>query len=564
MPSKYDKVYRFDLIQELVSYDEKTHLAKFKLTPNPERYEWKAIDGQKYLCDKMEPFRFSENVFAEMMLDMKGKALYYVKPDIDNIVDYIESRVPKIRKFLASSESHYEFKDKSEDFLQSMSNDEMSFVILCIDIFGSTKLSEELSSEQNSKIIQIFSKELAAIVDAYQGFVLKYVGDGLIAYFPKPSQLGMEDNAVDCAVTMKFLIEDGINKVLVENGLPELKFRIGLDTGEDIISTIGDAASKQHKDLIGLTINFAAKIQNSAQPNQIVIGESTKKQLHTTRKRLFEGHTPKDWNYHHVDKKSVYQLYYLSSTVKPHKPKPSSAISADNNGKDITNSRFSLEPSEQQNMSIQKYFDMTKKLIDDLQSISKINPSHATDLKIYDNFIKFSNRCLHSNMTIVNTLLNSEKEFLKDTEKYGFSEKTMQNIYDVTAIHDAVRFYSMIEFALGTLLKGVMYPPNTYASGTETLEKIRDIINTLLPNNTFFWDEIDITFKNALTFGWYYIKNKEMLYFENSQLDNPKRLLQLNLAKKLENLEPMTMGIFSAVGRWPRDDNPEFDKMDEF
>ena len=207
---------------------------------------------------------------------------------------------------------------------------------------------------------------------------------------------------------------------------------------------------------------------------------------------------------------------------------------------------------------------MTKKLIDDLQSISKINPSHATDLKIYDNFIKFSNRCLHSNMTIVNTLLNSEKEFLKDTEKYGFSEKTMQNIYDVTAIHDAVRFYSMIEFALGTLLKGVMYPPNTYASGTETLEKIRDIINTLLPNNTFFWDEIDITFKNALTFGWYYIKNKEMLYFENSQLDNPKRLLQLNLAKKLENLEPMTMGIFSAVGRWPRDDNPEFDKMDEF
>ena len=91
MPSKYDKVYRFDLIQELVSYDEKTHLARFKQTPNPERYEWKTIDGQKYLCDKMEPFRFSENVFAEMMLDMKGKALYYVKPDIDNIVDYIES-----------------------------------------------------------------------------------------------------------------------------------------------------------------------------------------------------------------------------------------------------------------------------------------------------------------------------------------------------------------------------------------------------------------------------------------------------------------------------------------
>jgi hypothetical protein len=218
----------------------------------------------------------------------------------------------------------------------------------------------------------------------------------------------------------------------------------------------------------------------------------------------------------------------------------------------------------QQNISVQKYFDVTKKLIDDLQSISKINTSHITDLKIYDNFIKFSNRCIHSNITVVNTLLNLKKEFLRDIEKYGFSEKTMQNIYDVTAIYDSVRFYSMIEFALGTLLKGVMYSPNTSASGTESLEKIKEIINTLIPNNTFCWDDIDITFKNAVTFGWYYIKNKELMYFENSQFDNPKRLPQLDLVKKLENLEPMTMGIFSAIGGWPRDDNPEFYKIDDF
>jgi hypothetical protein len=137
-------------------------------------------------------------------------------------------------------------------------------------------------------------------------------------------------------------------------------------------------------------------------------------------------------------------------------------------------------------------------------------------------------------------------------------------MYDVTAIHDSIRFYSMIQFALGTLLKGVMYRPHTHASGNETLEKIKDIIDTLLPNNTFFWNELDITFKNALTFGWYYIKNKELLYFETPQLDNPKRLFQLELVKKLENLEPMAMGVFSAVGKWPRDDDPSFTEIDEF
>lgn len=561
IPSKYDdKLYRFDLIQKLVSYDKKTHLAIMEYTPNPERYEWKTIGGEEYLCDKMEPFRFLKERFFQMLKDMKGKTLYYVKPDIDNITDYIQIQIPKIRQFLTDDQSTYEFKDKSEEFLQSLNNDELTFVILCIDIVGSTKLSEQLSLEQNSKIIQIFSKELAYVVDAYHGFVLKYVGDGLIAYFPEPNHLGMEDNAVDCAVTMKFLIERGINKVLKENELPELKFRLGLDTGEAIVSTIGNSTSKQHKDLIGLTINIAAKIQSSAQPNQIVIGESTKKQLHTTRKKLFEPYTPKSWNYHHVDKTSIYQLYSLSNTVTPHPSASLSQISENNNHM----STFSFEPNQEQSGLIQKYSDITKNLIQELKSISKINPSHVSDLKMYDNFIKFSNRCLYSNMSIANVMLNSKKEFLKDVEKYGFSENTIQNLYFTSAIHDSNQFYTMMEFSLGTLLKNVTYDLNTKANGTESLEKIKEIINTLLPNNTFFWNEIDFTFKNALMHNWYYIKNNELLYFENSQLDNPSRLLHEDLIQKLEILTPMTAGVISAIGNWPREDDPKFTEIDDF
>jgi class 3 adenylate cyclase len=562
IPSKYDdKLYRFDLLQKLKAYDKKTHLAIFEYTPNPARYDWKIIDGQKYLIDKMEPFRFSEKVYAEIMADMKGKNLYWVKPDIDNITDYIESRIPKIHKFLTNLDSTYEFKDKSEDFLHSLNHDEMTFVILCIDIIGSTKMSEELPLEQNSKIIQVFSKELAAIVDAYHGFVLKYVGDGLIAYFPEPNHLGMEDNAVDCAVTMKFLVENGINKILTEKGLPELKFRIGLDTGEAIVSTIGDISSKQHKDLIGLTINFAAKIQSSAQSNQIVIGESTKKQLHTTRKKLFSKYTPKTWNYHHVDKKTIYLLYSLNDDVKPHESKSSSQMSINEN---VTHSNFEFNPDLEDNILIDKYEEITKKLINDLKSISKINSSCASDLKIYDNLIKFSNRCIHSNMSLVHALLNSKKEFLESVEKYGISENTINNLYDITTIQDSIRFYSLIECALGTLLKGVEFSPGKYANGTEKLEEIKKIIDILLPKNTFFWDEIDIKFRNALINNWYYVKNQELIFFENSQLDNPTRLIRSTFIKKMEYLNPMAMGVCSAIGEWPRKDNSDFTKIDDF
>lgn len=316
MPSKYDKnLYRIDLIQEVEWYDEKTHQMKLKLTPNPERYEWKTVGGTEYLCDKFEKIMFSKETFAKFIQSMKGKGLYWVKPDIDNIIDYINERVPKISSFFEEHNVNYEFKDKSEEFLNSIPIREMTFTILCIDLQGSTQLSQRLSPEDNAKIMQLFLKEMTVIVAAYHGYVLKYVGDGLIAYFPEPNFLGMEDIAVDCAVTMKFLIEQGINKVLMEKNMPELKFRIGLDTGEAIVSTVGDISSKQHKDLIGLTINFASKIQGVAKKNQIVIGDSTKKQLHTTRKTLFEEYNPNNWDY--KIQNTIYQLHSLVA-VEPH------------------------------------------------------------------------------------------------------------------------------------------------------------------------------------------------------------------------------------------------------
>ncbi len=562
IPSKYDdKLYRFDLLQKLVSYDEKTHLAIMEYIPNPDRYEWKMIGGEEYLCDKMEPFRCTKERFFQMLRDLKGKTLYYVKPDIDNISNYIELQIPKIKKFLVDDNAMYEFKDKSEEFLQSLSKDnELTFVILCIDIVGSTKLSEQLSPQENAKIIQVFSKELAFVVDAYHGFILKYVGDGLIAYFPEPNHLGMEDNAVDCAVTMKFLIERGLNKALKEHGLPELQFRIGLDTGEAIVSTIGNPASKQHKDLIGQTINFAAKIQSSAQPNQIIIGESTKKQLHTTRKKMFDAYNSKNWNYHHSDKDSIYQLFSLSNTVEPHPSQDVSQITSNGN----TTSGISLEPNDEQSKLIEKYSTMTKRLMLDLKSISKINPSCVSDLKMYDNFIKFSNRCLNSNMTIAHILMKSEEEFLDDVKKYGIDKNTIDNLYFTSAIHDSNQFYTMMEFALGTLLKGVSYDSDKKVTGTESLEEIKEIINSILPDNSFFWDEIDIVFKNALMHKWYYIKNNELMYFENAQLDNSRRLLRTDLIEKLEGLTPMVAGIFTAVGNWPRDDDPDFLEIGNF
>jgi len=179
---------------------------------------------------------------------------------------------------------------------------------LCIDLKGSTRLSEQLSGEDYSKIIALFSREMAQVVSGFGGYVLKFVGDGIVAYFPEPNFIGMNDNAVDCAITMKKIIKNGINKVLVEKNLPTIQSRIGLDSGEAMVKTIGDISSKNHKDLIGLTVNLAAKIQSQANENQIVIGDTTARNLHVMWRKNFKEHNPPEWNYK-ISENKKYQLH---------------------------------------------------------------------------------------------------------------------------------------------------------------------------------------------------------------------------------------------------------------
>jgi len=205
--------------------------------------------------------------------------------------------------------------DKSEDFLKSLDKDERRFVILTIDLKGSTKMSQSINKKKNAKIISLFAKEMAGVVSNYNGYVLKYVGDGLIAYFPEPNFIGMNDNAVDCAMCMQYLIKYGINKILRKKKFPKIKFRIGIDSGEAMVVNIGNSAIKLHKDLISETVNLSSKIQTTAKTNGIVIGDSTARNLHTSRRKWFSKYSPSNWKYAQKDGKT-YPLHTIAAKIK--------------------------------------------------------------------------------------------------------------------------------------------------------------------------------------------------------------------------------------------------------
>ena len=104
---------------------------------------------------------------------------------------------------------------------------------LHIDIVGSTTMSKTLPVERLATIIQTFTQEMSLIIAAYGGYVLKYVGDSVLAFFP----VNLEDkylpcaNAVNCARSMIKIMRARLNPILNEYDYPEMRVRVGIDVG---------------------------------------------------------------------------------------------------------------------------------------------------------------------------------------------------------------------------------------------------------------------------------------------------------------------------------------------
>jgi class 3 adenylate cyclase len=308
------RLSRMDFILETKKIiDETTEelVVEVRLIPNPERYDFKIINGEKGYYDRFDNVFIPLEELKKAAPQLEGMPIYCATPKIACADQYISDRIPYMRRFFENRVEDYKFEDASEDFLKGLERDKLRFVILLIDLKGSTEMSQQLPSETNAQIISLYQREMALIVEKFNGYVLKYLGDGLIAYFPEPNLIGMTDNALDCAATMKKMILFGITPVLNDGRLPTLNFRIGLDSGEAIVTTIGAERVKIHKDLIGETVNLSKKIQNSANINQILMGESTALSLHTFwRQRIQKVDLPK-WDYKNRATGEVYPIYSL-------------------------------------------------------------------------------------------------------------------------------------------------------------------------------------------------------------------------------------------------------------
>ena len=143
-------------------------------------------------------------------------------------------------------------------------------VVFC-DLVGSTALSGALDPEDFREVMRAYQEAAAAAVGRYDGYVAKYLGDGILVYFGYPQ--AHEDDAERAVRAGLAMVE----AVAALRPRPDLSFasRIGIATGLVVVGDmVGDGVSEERA-VSGETPNLAARLQALAEPDTVIISAGT-------------------------------------------------------------------------------------------------------------------------------------------------------------------------------------------------------------------------------------------------------------------------------------------------
>jgi class 3 adenylate cyclase/predicted ATPase len=146
-------------------------------------------------------------------------------------------------------------------------------VMFC-DLVGSTALSTQLDPEDLREVIAAYHRAVAEIIVEADGFVSRYMGDGVLVYFGYPQ--AHEDDA-ERAVRAGLASVDAVSRLDVKS--VRLQARVGIATGLVVVGDLIGEGSAQEQSVVGETPNLAARLQALAEPDTVVIAAGTRRLL---------------------------------------------------------------------------------------------------------------------------------------------------------------------------------------------------------------------------------------------------------------------------------------------
>ena len=147
--------------------------------------------------------------------------------------------------------------------------------VMFVDLVGSTEMATRLDAEDMRDVITSYQNTVAGVVSRFEGFVAKFMGDGVLCYFGWPR--ANEDDA-ERAVRAGLSIIEAVKKTKAPDG-STLSTRVGIATGVVIVGDLIGSGATQEAAVVGETPNLAARLQGVAGVNQLVIAKETQRLL---------------------------------------------------------------------------------------------------------------------------------------------------------------------------------------------------------------------------------------------------------------------------------------------
>ena len=181
--------------------------------------------------------------------------------------------------FLRRTLGQYLTDEVAAEILQHQDSPEIrgerrKVTMMFTDLRRSTELAERMEPTDFIRMLNHYYGEMIEIINAWQGNILEFVGDAIVAVFgaPRPNEEAAQD-AVSSAVAMQRRMP-AINRWNLQQGFPEIEMGIGIHTGEAILGNIGSQTRTKY-DLIGRNVNLASRIEGYTRGGQILVSDET-------------------------------------------------------------------------------------------------------------------------------------------------------------------------------------------------------------------------------------------------------------------------------------------------
>ncbi|PIE34215.1 hypothetical protein CSA56_08775 [candidate division KSB3 bacterium] len=226
-------------------------------------------------------------VFTTVLFNWTGIILKLVQPVLSSlllayalIIVYWYATEERERKHLRSAFKTYVSKQMLGQILENpkslaLTGQRKEITIMFSDVRQFSTLSDKIEPEAIHRLLNMYFSQMTRIAFEYDGFVDKFIGDGLLCFFGDP--IAHPDHAlraVRAAIDMQQAVREIGPEIQKELGLDPIVIRIGINTGYVIVGNMGSADRMEYT-VLGSEVNLAQRLESSATPGQVLISQNT-------------------------------------------------------------------------------------------------------------------------------------------------------------------------------------------------------------------------------------------------------------------------------------------------